>query len=102
MDRPPAFVRQVYRGGAPTQRRGSRKSCPYEACTTEFRSATRLPAYLPRHVTCQCRSIQASPGESDITIWTQEVDRRPGDVGTRKLPVIGGIAGNDMDAQQVA
>src|SRR5574342_456027 len=56
---------------------------------------------LIAHVTAQETRVEPGPGESDMTVGTQEIERGSRDVCARELPVIGRIARDLVDTQQV-
>jgi hypothetical protein len=53
-------------------------------------------------VSDHCGRIQVSPGKSDVAVRAQEVERGLRDLCAREFPVVGSIAWNLVDAQQVA
>src|SRR5438552_18861870 len=49
-----------------------------------------------------CARLQASPGEPDVAVRTQQVKRLPGDSYPGELKRVVRVVGNQLSAQQVA
>ncbi len=49
-----------------------------------------------------CARLQASPGEPDVAVRTQQIEGRPRDAHAGELLRVVRFVGNHMDAQEVA